>query len=114
MQKSKGKTKTRPKKKSLANTKAAWSDMSTKRQVFLDIMNNIAAHPAQYFDNDKARQEFARKMDIPKDVRIIVVPDGDSTMKGGGSVVIEAPEQGATLDDNQKLDRFLCTYPIHW
>lgn len=95
--------------------KPSWSDMPAKRQIFLDIMDKIAQHPAAYINDDDAiRGEFAKKIDIPDDVRIIVVPDRDSQMVGGGSVVIEAPPQGAALDDNQKLDRFLCTYPIHW
>ena len=95
--------------------KPPWSDINKKKEVFLAVMNKIAADPGAFTEDDKhARSAFAASIDVPANVRIIVLREGESAIKGGGSVVIEAPPEGSQLSDDQKMERFLCTYPVGW
>jgi hypothetical protein len=100
-------------------TNAPWSDIEAKKQAFIKFMDILAKNPKLVGDDIAAKKAFkAMKLDtpidIPDDVRIIVLPDDESQLEGGRSMVIEAPPPDSNLNPNQKLERFLCTYPVGW
>jgi hypothetical protein len=92
-----------------------WNDVNQKKKVFLAIMNDIAEDPGAFVGKDDAAKcAFKHKIEVPDNVRIIVLPYGEAAIKGGGSMVIQAPPQGSNLNEKQKLELFLCSYPIGW
>jgi hypothetical protein len=106
----------------VASTKPSgdWYDVRKKRAAFQRFLkylrNNKSEIQACIDDDGHARDVFRRegKIDIPEDVKVVLLSEGDSTRGGdiGGSAVIEVPPDSIDPESNEALDFFQCTYKI--
>jgi hypothetical protein len=105
------------KKKSRKAAGDDWGNISAKQKAFLKIMHDIIREPVlgeKYLGSDQdAAQAFRDAgMDVPRDVKVVFVPAGDTNKLSGGSAVIELPSAGFQGSDDELMELFLCTYSV--
>jgi len=92
-----------------------WSDLEKKKEIFETIIGRILDCPElgqkYVHEPNAAREDIGKLIQVPDNVKIVFLPEGDSDMEGGGSVVIECPPSNRPkLSLPEKMELFLCTY----
>jgi hypothetical protein len=98
------------------NKPRQWDKIPDKRAAYHDVMTRFLGDEA-FRRNCLASEGFARQaflevgqIDIPADVKIVFLPEGDYAKGAGSSAIIETPPSGTPSDDLEKYYR--CTYPV--
>jgi len=116
------------KRKSLHGIKADdgppwdWDNIEQKRKAFLEIMYAIIDDPDLGKDyltfDDKAAQAFRDAgMKVPKDVKVVFLPAGDSAKLAGASAVIELPQVDPSKPKptpDELMELLVANYHIVW
>src|ERR1043166_4250512 len=97
-----------------------WKDVTKKREAYRRFIKYLKQHKEEIAEcinnHNHAREIFERegKIDIPDNVKIVLLPEGDSTTGGklSGSGVIEVLPDNVDPDSDKALEFFQCTYKI--
>ncbi|MFZ1219091.1 MAG: hypothetical protein WAO00_07345 [Chthoniobacterales bacterium] len=96
-----------------------WTDLPARKDACLTILKR-AISDSEFRRQCLSSAEYARQafidiggMDVPGDVKISFVPEGDlenAEQNQSGSLVLEVPPRDATTDP-ELIDYVRCTYP---